>query len=65
MMKTKNTHLVALLGMLLGLVAYVAVLNTINITHPLLLALPAAVVSILAAQQWSDYLTMKKAQHHA
>ena len=59
MMKTKNTHLVALLVMLLVLVAYV------NITHPLLLALPAAVVSILAAQQWSDYLTMKKAQHHA
>ena len=55
MMKTKNTHLVALLVMLLVLVAYVA----------LLLALPAAVVSILAAQQWSDYLTMKKAQHHA
>ena len=56
MMKTQHAHLVALLVMLLVLVAYVAVLNTINITHPLLLALPAAVVSIL---------TMKKAQHHA
>ena len=65
MMKTKNTHLVALLVMLLVLVAYVAVLNTITIIHRLLLALPAAVVSMLAAQQWSDYLTMKKAQHHA
>ncbi|MFR6378521.1 MAG: hypothetical protein ACLUNZ_00455 [Evtepia sp.] len=62
MMKTQHAHLVALLVMLLVLVAYVALLNTINITHPLLLALPAAVVSILAAQQWSDYLTMKKAQ---
>ena len=57
-MKTQHAHLVALLVMLLVLVAYVAVLNT-------LLALPAAVASILAAQQWSDYLTMKKAQHHA
>ncbi|MEE0257462.1 hypothetical protein [Evtepia sp.] len=65
MMKTQHAHLVALLVMLLVLVAYVAVLNTLTITHPLLLALPAAVVSILAAQQWSDYLTMKKAQHHA
>ena len=63
-MKTQHAHLVALLVMLLVLVAYVAVLNTITII-PLLLALPAAVVSILAAQQWSDYLTMKKAQHHA
>ena len=42
-MKTQHAHLVALLVMLLVLVAYVAVLNTINITHPLLLALPAAV----------------------
>ena len=58
-MKTQHAHLVALLVMLLVLV------NTITIIHPLLLALPAAVVSILAAQQWSDYLTMKKAQHHA
>lgn len=65
MMKTQHAHLVALLVMLLVLVAYVAVLNTITIIQPLLLALPAAVVSILAAQQWSDYLTMKKAQHHA
>ena len=64
-MKTQNAHLVALMVMLLVLVAYVAVLNVFTITHPLLVALPAAVVSVLAAQQWSDYLTMKKAHHHA
>ena len=34
-MKTQHAHLVALLVMLLVLVAYVAVLNTITIIHPL------------------------------
>ena len=43
-----------------GLTAYVVVLNGLPQAPGLLLTIPAGLGGIAAAQEWSDYLTMKK-----
>ena len=59
-MKSRTSHLIHLLVWLLGLTAYVVVLNGLPQAPGLLLTIPAGLGGIAAAQEWSDYLTMKK-----
>ena len=59
-MKTRTSHLVNLLLWLLMLAAYVVVLSYLPQAPGLLLILPAGLGGIAAAQEWSDYLSMKK-----
>ena len=56
-MKSRTSHLIHLLVWLLVLTAYVVVLNGLP---QALLTIPAGLGGIAAAQDWSDYLTMKK-----
>ena len=59
-MKSRTSHLIHLLVWLLVLTAYVVVLNGLRQAPGLLLTIPAGLGGIAAAQEWSDYLTMKK-----
>ena len=59
-MKSRTSHLIHLLVWLLVLTAYVVVLNGLPRAPGLLLTIPAGLGGIAAAQEWSDYLTMKK-----
>ena len=59
-MKSRTSHLIHLLVWLLVLTAYVVVLNGLPHAPGLLLTIPAGLGGIAAAQEWSDYLTMKK-----
>ena len=59
-MKSSTSHLILLLVWLLVLTAYVVVLNGLPQAPGLLLTIPAGLGGIAAAQEWSDYLTMKK-----
>ena len=59
-MKSRTSHLIHLLVWLLVLTAYVVVLNGLPQAPGLLLTIPAGLGGIAAAQDWSDYLTMKK-----
>ena len=59
-MKSRTSHLIHLLVWLLVLTAYVVVLNGLPQASWLLLTIPAGLGGIAAAQEWSDYLTMKK-----
>lgn len=59
-MKSRTSHLIHLLVWLLVLTAYVVVLNDLPQAPGLLLTIPAGLGGIAAAQEWSDYLTMKK-----
>ena len=59
-MKSRTSHLIHLLVWLLVLTAYVVVLNGLPQAPGLLLTNPAGWGGIAAAQEWSDYLTMKK-----
>ena len=59
-MKSRTSHLIHLLVWLLVLTAYVVVLNCLPQAPGLLLTIPAGLGGIAAAQDWSDYLTMKK-----
>ena len=59
-MKSRTSHLIHLLVWLLVLTAYVVVLNGLPQAPGLLLTIPAGLAGIAAAQEWSDYLTMKK-----
>lgn len=52
--------MIHLLVWLLVLTAYVVVLNGLPQAPGLLLTIPAGLGGIAAAQEWSDYLTMKK-----
>ena len=58
-MKSRTSHLIHLLVWLLVLTAYVVVLNGLPQAPGLLLTIPAGLGGIAAAQDWSDYLTMK------
>ena len=57
-MKSRTSHLIHLLVWLLVLTAYVV--NGLPQAPGLLLTIPAGLGGIAAAQEWSDYLTMKK-----
>ena len=59
-MKSRTSHLIHLWVWLLVLTAYVVVLNGLPQAPGLLLTIPAGLGGIAAAQEWSDYLTMKK-----
>ena len=59
-MKSRTSHLIHLLVWLLVLTAYVVVLNGLPQAPGLLLTIPAGLGGIAAAQDWSEYLTMKK-----
>ena len=59
-MKSRTSHLIPLLVWLLVLTADVVVLNGLPQAPGLLLTIPAGLGGIAAAQEWSDYLTMKK-----
>ena len=59
-MKSRTSHLIHLLVWLLVLTSYVVVLNGLPQAPGLLLTIPAGLGGIAAAQEWSDYLTMKK-----
>ena len=59
-MKSRTSHLIHLLVWLLVLTAYVVVLNGLPQAPGRLLTIPAGLGGIAAAQEWSDYLTMKK-----
>ena len=59
-MKSRTSHLIHLLVWLLVLTAYVGVLNGLPQAPGLLLTIPSGLGGIAAAQEWSDYLTMKK-----
>ena len=59
-MKSRTSHLIHLLVWLLVLTAYVVELNGLPQAPGLLLTIPAGLGGIAAAQEWSDYLTMKK-----
>ena len=59
-MKSRTSHLIHLLVWLLVLTASVVVLNGLPQAPGLLLTIPAGLGGIAAAQEWSDYLTMKK-----
>ena len=59
-MKSRTSHLIHLLVWLLVLTAYVVVLTGLPQAPGLLLTIPAGLGGIAAAQEWSDYLTMKK-----
>ena len=59
-MKSRTSHLIHLLVWLLVLTTYVVVLNGLPQAPGLLLTIPAGLGGIAAAQEWSDYLTMKK-----
>lgn len=59
-MKTRNSHLVTLFVWLIILAAYVVALRYMPHAPGLLLTLPAGLGGIAAAQEWSDYLSMKK-----
>ena len=59
-MKSRTSHLIHLLVWLLVLTGYVVVLNGLPQAPGLLLTIPAGLGGIAAAQEWSDYLTMKK-----
>ena len=59
-MKSRTSHLIHLLVWLLVLTAYVVALNGLPQAPGLLLTIPAGLGGIAAAQEWSDYLTMKK-----
>lgn len=59
-MKTRTSHLVYLLLWLVVLAAYVIALSYLPQGPNLLMILPAGLGGIAAAQEWSDYLSMKK-----
>ena len=59
-MKSRTSQLIHRLVWLLVLTAYVVVLNGLPQAPGLLLTIPAGLGGIAAAQEWSDYLTMKK-----
>ena len=59
-MKTRTLHLVYLLLWLVVLAAYVTALSYLPQGPSLLLVRPAGLGGIAAAQEWSDYLAMKK-----
>lgn len=59
-MKSRNSHLLTLFVWLVLLAAYVVALSYLPHEPSLLLTLPAGLGGIAAAQEWSDYLSMKK-----
>ena len=59
-MKSRTSHLIHLLVWLRVRTSYVVVLNGLPQAPGLLLTIPAGLGGIAAAQEWSDYLTMKK-----
>ena len=59
-MKSTTSQLSHLLVWLRVLPAFVVVLNGLPQAPGLLLTIPAGLGGIAAAQEWSDYLTMKK-----
>ena len=59
-MKTRTSHLISLLLWLIVLAAYVSALHHLPQTPSLLMILPAGLGCIAAAQEWSDYLPMKR-----
>ena len=59
-MKTRTSHLVYLLLWLVVLAAYVTALSMLPHAPSVLMVLPAGLGGIAAAQEWSDYLSMKK-----
>ena len=59
-MKSRTSHLIHLLVWLLVLTADVVVQKGLPQAPGLLLTIPAGLGGIAAAQEWSDYLTMKK-----
>lgn len=59
-MKTRTSHLVYLLLWLVVLAAYVTALSHLPQGPNLLMILPAGLGGIAAAQEWSDFLSMKK-----